>query len=154
VEKNLLGTGISFPIRIPEDEKPPVDEEPPEQLEDEQSEDEEPPENKEIATAVGEQSVKESILIILGTAKGERVMRPNFGCGLNELVFAPNDTTTAAMATEYVTTALQTWEPRIKLEEVNANPDSRESNLLNIDINYSIIATNTKRNLVYPFYLV
>ncbi len=142
MEKNFLGTGISFPIKVTEDQNSP-----------EQTEEDENPAEK-IATAVGEDSVKESILIILGTAKGERVMRPNFGCGLNELVFAPNDTITTAMATEYVTTALQTWEPRIKLEEVNANPDSKETNLLNIDINYSIIATNTKRNLVYPFYLI
>jgi len=127
VEKNFLGTGIRFPLTVTP--------------------------NKKIATAVGEESIKESIFIILGTAKGERVMRPNFGSGLNELIFAPNDTATASMAIDYVTTALQTWEPRIKVEEVNANPDSQEPNRLNIDIDYKIIATNTKRNLVYPFYL-
>lgn len=141
METNFLGTGIGFPIRVTEDQNSP-----------EQTEGEENPAEK-IAIAIGEESVRESILIILGTAKGERVMRPNFGCGLNELVFASNDTITASMASEYVTTALQTWEPRIILQEVNATPNSKEPNLLNIDINYSIIASNTKRNLVYPFYL-
>src|SRR5215475_89009 len=65
-----------------------------------------------------EDSVKQSIRIILSTAKGERVMRPDFGCGIHELVFAPNDAATRGMAEHYVREALLLWEPRIDVLEV------------------------------------
>ncbi len=98
-------------------------------------------------------SIRESIMIILGTAKGERVMRPDFGCGINELVFAPNNTSTATLITFYIKEALLKWEPRIELLNVNAEPDETEQNKLIITIDYMVKTTNTKDNLVYPFYL-
>ncbi len=106
-----------------------------------------------ILSSGGYDSIRESIMIILGTAKGERVMRPDFGCGINELVFAPNNTSTATLITFYIKEALLKWEPRIELLNVNAEPDETEQNKLIITIDYMVKTTNTKDNLVYPFYL-
>ena len=109
--------------------------------------------NGQISTSSGEDLIKESIMIILGTAKGERVMRPDFGCGINELVFAPNNTSTATLVTFYVKEALLKWEPRIEVLNISVTPDEEEGNKLNINIEYRVKTTNTKKNLVYPFYL-
>jgi uncharacterized protein len=98
------------------------------------------------------QKVEESILIILGTQHGERVMRPTFGCNLRSLVFAPNNAATASLARFYVEEGLTTWEPRIVLDEVRAENDNRNGRLL-ISIDYRIKSTYESRNLVYPFYL-
>ncbi len=106
-----------------------------------------------IVSSEGYDSIRESIMIILGTAKGERVMRPDFGCGINELVFAPNNTSTATLITFYIKEALLKWEPRIELLNVNAEPDETEQNKLIITIDYMVKTTNTRDNLVYPFYL-
>ncbi len=106
-----------------------------------------------IVSSEGEDSIRESILIILGTAKGERVMRPDFGCGINELVFAPNNTSTATLVSFYVKEALLKWEPRIEVLSVNAIPDEEEGDKLYINIEYMVKTSNTKNNLVYPFYL-
>jgi phage baseplate assembly protein W len=92
-------------------------------------------------------------MIILGTAYGERVMRPDFGCGLQELVFSVNDTSTASLAIFYVEEALKKWESRIEVIKVDAQTDPRENDRLNISIEYRDISTNTRNNLVYPFYL-
>jgi hypothetical protein len=98
------------------------------------------------------QKVKESILIILGTQHGERVMRPTFGCNLRSLAFAPNDAATGSLARYYVEQGLTTWEPRITLNEVTVENDNDHGRLL-VHINYRIKATYESRNLVYPFYL-
>jgi phage baseplate assembly protein W len=100
-----------------------------------------------------EQSIRESILIILGTSKGERVMRPTFGCNINEYVFAPNNTATASLLSFYVKEALLEWEPRIDVDNVAVAADEEEPNRLNIAIDYTIKSSNTSDNLVYPFYL-
>ena len=100
-----------------------------------------------------EQSIRESILIILGTSKGERAMRPAFGCNINEYVFAPNNTATASLLSFYVKEALLEWEPRIEVLEVSVSPDENEPNRMNISIDYKIKSSNTVDNLVYPFYL-
>lgn len=106
-----------------------------------------------VAVSAYEKSVAESIRIVLGTAPGERLMRPDFGCDLNRLAFAPNTTATAGMAIFYVREALNNWEPRIELLGVDAeaDPDSAETLLIHID--YRIRATNAVQNLVYPYYL-
>ncbi len=109
--------------------------------------------NGRIASAAEEDSIKESILIILGTAKGERLMRPGFGSGLYNLVFAPNNTSTATMVEFYVKEALLEWEPRIEVLKVDVSSDANSGNKLEITINYLVKSTNTKENLVYPFYL-
>ena len=92
-------------------------------------------------------------MIILGTTKGERVMRPDFGCGIWELVFAPNNTSTATLVTFYIKEALLKWEPGIEVLDVSVTPDEEEGNKLIINVEYRVKTTNTKGNLVYPFYL-
>lgn len=106
-----------------------------------------------IVSSGGEDSIRESIIIILTTAKGERVMRPDFGCEINELVFAQNNTSTAALIQFYIKEALLKWEPRIEVFDVSVTPDEDEMNKLVVDIEYIVKTTNTRDNLVYPFYL-
>ena len=106
-----------------------------------------------VRLATYEEDIRQAILIILGTAPGERVMRPDFGAGLNTLLFEPLSTTTMALARHRVEEALITWEPRIDLEDVRVTADENEHNTLQISIDYRVRATNTFYNLVYPFYL-
>jgi phage baseplate assembly protein W len=100
-----------------------------------------------------EAKIEQSILIILGTAQGERVMRPNFGSRLRELVFAPLNSTTTALASHYVVEALTKWEPRIDVLNVRAQPRGALEGVLDINIEYRVRGTNSEFNLVYPFYL-
>ena len=99
-----------------------------------------------------EQKIKESIRTILGTQYGERLMRPNFGCNLKTLIFAPNNKATANLARHYVQEGLTTWEPRIIMEEITVKNDYANHSL-SINISYRIKATYEPQNLVYPFYL-
>jgi uncharacterized protein len=101
-----------------------------------------------------EQDVEESIQIILQTHQGERLMRPEFGSELFRLQFAPNDAATAGLARRYVQEALTRWEPRIEVMEVHAAPDERDYGRLLINIRYFVPATNSERNLVFPFYVI
>jgi phage baseplate assembly protein W len=126
MEKDFLGIGLRFPFRI---------------------------EEGKLAWSKYEDSIRESVMLILSTALGERVMRPDFGCKLHELVFSPNDTSTASLAIFHVEEALKKWEPRIELIKVDANADEKEGDRLNISIEYRVISTNTRYNLVFPFYL-
>lgn len=96
----------------------------------------------------------QAIYIILSTSPGQRVMRPTFGCRLHELVFAPNNSYTAAQARRYVEEALGMWEPRINVLNVVATPDPRQNNRLLIEIEYEVKATHDRRSLVHPFYLI
>lgn len=98
--------------------------------------------------------LEQAMRIILRTAPGERVMRPDFGCRLHELLFAPNNSTTAAQAARYVEEALGRWEPRINVTAVNARPDPRQRHQLLIEIDYEVKATHDSRSLVFPFYLI
>jgi uncharacterized protein len=100
-----------------------------------------------------EKKIEESIMIILGTAQGERVMRPDFGSRLHELVFAPINTSTKGMIAHYVTDALTTWEPRVDVTNVAVSDQEASRGLLLVSIEYRIRATNSVFNLVYPFYL-
>ena len=85
----------------------------------------------------GEEGIRQSIWTILSTSPGERVMRPDFGCGIYDLVFGVNGAATATAVTRAVREALATWEPRIDV----------------LEINYQVRSTNSRFNLVYPFYL-
>ena len=105
-----------------------------------------------IAMAAQADKVRQSILIILGTQYGERIMRPRFGANLRSLAFAPNNRATANLACHYVEQALATWEPRIIVEEVTAENDQANARLL-IQLRYRLKATAEPQNLVYPFYL-
>jgi phage baseplate assembly protein W len=105
-----------------------------------------------LAVAEYEESVRQSIWVILGTAKGERVMRPDFGCGIYDMVFGVSSSTTASEAAEEVRDALVEFEPRIDVLGVEVSPGG-DGEVLYISIDYQIRATNTVFNLVYPFYL-
>jgi phage baseplate assembly protein W len=107
-----------------------------------------------IALARQERDVEEAIEIILLTPRGQRAMRPEFGSQLHTLIFAPNTTTTAALASFYVQEALGQWEPRIEVERVTAEPDPNEPARLLITIEYTIRATLDARTLVFPFYRI
>ena len=98
--------------------------------------------------------IDQAILIILSTSLGQRVMRPTFGCRLDELVFAPNDQQTAARARRYVEEAIGMWEPRIRVVSVDVGPDPNDASRLLIEVEYKLKATHDRRSLVYPFYLI
>lgn len=125
-EKEFLGTGWAFPLAISP--------------------------RGGIAKSRDEQKIKESIMIVMGTEKGERMMRPTFGCDLHRLVFEPNNSVTANLAAHYVEKALTLWEPRIQFEKVEVKNDLENACLL-IEVFYHIRETNSPQNLVYPFYL-
>ena len=126
--KDILGTGWSFPLRVDG--------------------------RGGLALSQHEPDIEESIRMILTTAKGERRMRPNFGCDIHNLIFAPNNATTWGLAAHYVEEALGWWEPRIEVTEIDPRPDPQDISRLLIAIKYRIKATNDARNLVYPFFLL
>ncbi len=101
-----------------------------------------------------ERDIEEAILMILRTPKGQRVMRPEFGCKIHELVFSPNDATTAGLAAYYTEEALGIWEPRIDVREVLVNPDPGDPTRLLVEVHYMIKATHDSRSLVFPFYRI
>lgn len=99
-----------------------------------------------------EESVRQAIWIILGTAKGERAMRPEFGCGIYDLVFEINSASTIGRVAQSVRAALLEFEPRIDVRDIQVQPQNGGEVLL-ISIDYEVRATNNVFNLVYPFYL-
>jgi phage baseplate assembly protein W len=107
----------------------------------------------QIEMARYENAVSNSIWMILSTAKGERIMRPDFGCDIHEKVFAPNSLGTIGQIVSDVKDALIEWEPRIDVLDVDAIPDPSQPNVILIQINYQIRTTNNIFNLVYPFYI-
>ena len=107
-----------------------------------------------IAMSSGDRDIEASILVILATSKGERVMRPEFGSSLHDFVFAPNSPTTHGLIAYHVQEALARWEPRIEVREVDVEPDPDEPSRVIISIRYEVRANNDDRNLVFPFYLI
>ena len=99
-----------------------------------------------------EESVRQAIWIILATAKGERVMRPDFGCGIYDLVFELTSASTTGRVAQEVRDALLEFEPRIDVRSIDVTPD-QDGQVLQISIDYEVRATNNVFNLVYPFYL-
>jgi len=122
---NFLGEGVYFPFRIDN--------------------------YKKVKSSQYEKSIEESIIIILSTKLGERLMRPDFGCRIHELLFAPNTIDTHNLAIFYVTEALQQWEHRIILNDIDVSAHSDTS--IDIRLNYQIEGSNSLYNMVYPFYL-
>jgi phage baseplate assembly protein W len=106
-----------------------------------------------LATSDGADNIEENVRCIIGTAVGERVMRPMFGCRVHDYVFHPNSASTAGLVSFYVREALQKHEPRIQNIVVEAQPDAERENVLQIAVTYTVRATNVDHNLVYPFYL-
>ncbi|HEY0484517.1 MAG TPA: GPW/gp25 family protein [Kofleriaceae bacterium] len=126
-EKDFLGKGLRFPVSI--------------NL------------NGGVSSSALEENVRQSLFIILGTAPGERINRPYFGCRIHDLMFAPNNPVTAARAEVFCEEAIYKFEPRIDKVVCHAQPNIDEPNRLDVRLEYVIAGKNDKRNLVFPFYL-
>jgi phage baseplate assembly protein W len=107
-----------------------------------------------IALVSGIGEIEQAMYLVLATAPGERPMRPEFGCGLHEFVFAPADAATAALVGAEVRASLVRWEPRIIVDDVLVSTDSDEPSTLWIDVRYTVRSTYDRRNLVFPFYVI
>lgn len=127
VDHDFLGAGWQFPVRT-----------------DHQG-------NVELSEGVD--SIERSVRAIIGTAKGERVMRPDFGCDIHDHVFATTSPATLNMMEDSVREALVQWEPRIDVERVDASREPGAPNVVRIEITYWIRSTNSHANMVYPFYV-
>lgn len=126
--KNLVvGTGFSFPLGVDS--------------------------SGSTAMTSDDENIRQSMMLILGTAPGERLLRPKFGCAIHDLLFEPNTAVTASKVEYEVKRALQENEPRVGDIEVRALVDEDEPSRMNVMVSYTIRHTNTKANLVYPFYL-
>ena len=123
---DIIGSGVAFPLRVDR--------------------------RGGLALVSGEEDVNEAIQVIIGTARGERPMRPEFGCGIHDYVFESIDSYTLGRIDYEIRVALDRWEPRIDVVEVTVS--SAHDGVLSIGITYRLRATNDVRNLVYPFYLV
>ena len=98
--------------------------------------------------------IEQAMMMILLTPKGQRVMRPEFGCQIHDLIFAPNDANTWGMAEYHVEEALRFWEPRIEVLAVTARPSEGNNERMDVHVDYRVKATLDKRTLVYPFYRI
>ena len=107
-----------------------------------------------IALVEKEAEIEQAVRLILGTAPGERPMRPEFGCGIHDYVFSPADAATAGRIAYEVQVALERWEPRIIVQDVLVTTDEADACTLYIDIHYLTRGTNDPRNLVFPFYII
>jgi len=125
---DFIGRGLSFPVRTDA--------------------------TGSVALVDGDREIVESIRLILATAPGERPMRPEFGCAIHDLVFAPADSTTAGQIAYEVRQSLERWEPRIDLADVVVDFAEADNGTLLIDIRYTLRGTNDPRNLVFPFYVI
>jgi phage baseplate assembly protein W len=106
-----------------------------------------------IAMVSGEREVEEAIRLVLATAPGERPMRPEFGCAIHDLVFAPVNEATAGRIQHEVHISLDRWEPRIEVTDVEVTSGD-DQGVLFIDVRYEIRGTNNPRSLVFPFYVI
>jgi phage baseplate assembly protein W len=125
---DFIGRGITFPMRVDQ--------------------------SGSIAMSNGADDIDASLRVILVTAPGERVMRPLFGCRIWELLFEPINANTLGLMAEAVREAVGRWEPRVVLEDVRVVPDPGSIGQVLIHIDYRVKATNDRRNLVYPFYVI
>lgn len=125
--RSFLGTGIGFPLDVGPDGS--------------------------VRTAAGEQSVTQAIWLILSTSPGERVMNSEFGCGMQDLVFAPNTVATHAQIAHHVQESLLRFEPRVDVLDVRVEASGDLANLLLVSIDYRVRENNALNNLVYPFYI-
>jgi phage baseplate assembly protein W len=107
-----------------------------------------------FAMVRGHEELQESMRLVLGTAIGERPRRPEFGCGVHDLVFDTVDASLIARVSEEVHNCLRRWEPRVDVRSVITTPDEGRPEVLLIDIEYAIRGTNDPRNLVVPFYAI
>lgn len=127
MEREFLGTGWKYPVGAEADGS--------------------------ISSSSYEENIRESIMLILGTAKGERLMRPEFGCSIHEYAYSTMETLTQRMIENAIYEALVAWEPRIEVNEIKALTEKALEGKLLISIGYRVRRSNTQVNLVYPFYL-
>lgn len=106
-----------------------------------------------IDMVTGAQALRQSILLLLRTRPGERVMRPEYGCWLHRLFFAPNDDTTAGLAIHYVRTALERWEPRAEIVLLDATRDPHRDGVLLIELQYRLRGSAMRDSLLVPLNL-
>jgi phage baseplate assembly protein W len=107
-----------------------------------------------VALVTREREIEEAIRIVLGTAPGERPMRPEFGCRIHDFVFGPANASTAGEIVYAVKTALERWEPRIDVVDVRVGFDSGQDGTVYVDLRYTVRGVNDPRNLVFPFYVI
>jgi|SRR5882757_470773 phage baseplate assembly protein W len=107
-----------------------------------------------VALATQARDIEQAIEIILRTSPGERPMRPEFGCRVQDHLFSPTNATTAAAIASDVRAALDRWEPRIDVADVRVGFDQAELGTFYIDVVYVIRGDNDERNLVFPFYVI
>jgi uncharacterized protein len=108
--------------------------------------------NKKVEMVKEEEDIRQSLQILLSTRIGERVMRPDFGCNLDEMLFENLDITLKTYVTDLIESAILYFEPRIELNAVEIQPDNELEGVLMIHLIYTIRSTNTRNNFVYPFY--
>jgi phage baseplate assembly protein W len=125
---DFIGRGILFPLRVDQ--------------------------SGSIALGHGADDIDASIRMAIITAPGERVMRPQFGCRIWDLLFEPINANTLGLMAEAVRDAVSQWEPRVDLEEVDVVPDPQTAARVMIDLKYKVRSTNDRRNLVFPFYVI
>lgn len=125
---DFLGRGWSFPLRFD-------------------------PRTKEAVMVADEEDIAESLRILLATHPGERVMLPNYGCALRRMVFEEASEQTVTEIKEMIRKAILFYEPRISVNRMDAQLADAMQGRLEILIDYTIRSTNTRHNLVYPFYL-
>ena len=101
-----------------------------------------------------DEELRQAIRLVLGTAYGERPMRPEYGCGIHELVFAPANATTAGEAAYEVRRSLERWEPRVDVDDVDVRFDDNDPSRMFVSITYRVKGANDPRNLVFPFYRI
>jgi uncharacterized protein len=106
-----------------------------------------------LATAADNTKIEQSVWLILSTAKKERVMRPDYGCGIYDLVFSPSSPQSVGQIVDQLRKALVAQEPRIDVLEVTSEIPPGESNLLLLRVDYRIRANNALANVVYPFFI-
>ncbi|MFT3889749.1 MAG: GPW/gp25 family protein [Arachnia sp.] len=107
-----------------------------------------------VALVTRDREIEQAIRLILGTAVGERPMRPEFGCRIHDHVFNAASSTTAGQIAYDVRQALERWEPRIEVLEVGVNFDDAAAGVLYVDVHYTLRSLNDPRNLVFPFYVI
>ena len=112
-----------------------------------------PDETGRLAYVAGDENVEQSLRILLLTEIGQRVMRADFGCKAPRLVFSPGSIQYLRLLETTVREAVRDWEPRIELEDVRAETDPTEEERVIVSIDYKVRQTNTRNNIVFPFYL-
>jgi len=98
-------------------------------------------------------SVRQSILLLLSTRTGERIMRPDYGCELYRLVFSPNDDTTAGLAIHYVRRAVLHWEPRVEILHLDATRNPDADSTLDVVLEYRVRSTQRREQLAFSLNL-